>query len=128
MLTFADTSYLLSIPYRKFLTSVTSASDDRDRKSGDKFTERIHTVLLPDGRARKSELEADLQNMSQIEPYILHTFPHAERFKPVALAINNRNGQKVVCILSEDERHFKIFKVGAKQAEMGDDVDTTMDG
>ena len=84
-------------------------------------------MLLPEGRGSSSTIQIDLREPSQMESCIVHTFAHRERFKPQTLTVNNRKNRRVVCVLGQDKRSFRIFDVGARQADEGDDTDTPMD-
>ena len=133
MLITADTSYILSIPYRKVISQAVSSGEDDDVKDRVAVKEQVKSMLLPSGHAMQSSIQIDLQELSRIEAYILHAFPHSERFRPNTLAVNGRKNRRVFCVLGEDKRRFRMFSVEGEQSngettlQEDDDVDVRME-
>lgn len=44
-----------------------------------------------------------------IQPYIKHTFPLTESFKPAKIEVNGRKNRRVCLVISEDGRNMKIY-------------------
>ncbi|EOD47257.1 putative anaphase-promoting complex component cut20 apc4 protein [Neofusicoccum parvum UCRNP2] len=65
------------------------------------------------------------------QPLVRHVFPASERFAPVKIDVNGRKDRRVVCVLGDDLKHYKIYDLdyeSGKEGEGDTTVDTVMSG
>ncbi|KAL0259521.1 hypothetical protein SLS55_005258 [Diplodia seriata] len=63
--------------------------------------------------------------------FVKHVFPSSERFTPVKIDINGRKDRRVVCVLGNDLKHYKVYDLDydiEKEGEGDTTVDTIMSG
>lgn len=77
---------------------------------------------LPDGRAGSNRAVWDLSRHTELQPYIRHTFAASDRFKPSRLEINGRKDRRVICVLAEDLRYYRIFDLDFVGDEAGESM------
>lgn len=97
--TLTDTSYLLTFEHKRFTESGRVISS----------TTALMSLQLPNGAPPKDHQHLDLSTFEKIQPHIKHIFPSTERFTPIKMDVNGRQDRRVVCVIGEDRRHYKIF-------------------
>jgi len=87
-------------------------------------------MALPDGHASRNRAVWDLSKVAELQPYIRHTFAASDRFKPLKLEINGRRDRRVVCVLAEDLKHYRIFDLDFAGNEAGESMvqDVSVEG
>lgn len=56
--------------------------------------------------------------------HVIHAFSADSRFRPVHLNVNGRKDRRVVCVLGDDLKHYKLFDLDSVE---GDSGETTME-
>lgn len=121
MLTESDASLLLNFAYNGTLSDSPIAQMYRSRGSSQKQAAvSLEAMQLPDGRAGSNRAVWDLSQHTKLQPFVRHTFAASDRFKPLRLEINGRKGRRVVCVLAEDLRHYRIFDLDFAGGEAGE--------
>lgn len=99
---------ILRIPY---------ASPDAVSASADSSESITYTMLpaataskhlLPTGAPPASVQETAIQ-AEQVHNYTIHVFAQGERFVPHKLVVNGRKGRRVVVVLAEDGKHYRVL-------------------
>ncbi|KAF9695720.1 hypothetical protein EKO04_006381 [Ascochyta lentis] len=135
----ADTTHdhrLLRIPY--------NASQQTEVHMLARYTtlpETSHSsTLLPGGRAPPSSMRKVVEvSRAQIENLTMHVFDAEARFTPSKLVVNGRKGRRVVVVLAEDAKHYRVLDMDYPseraeeeetevEVEVGEDGDTVMSG
>ena len=66
----------------------------------------------------------DLSDEVKLKHYIRHTFPAGNIWTPQRLEVNGRKGRRAVCVISEDNLHFRIFDLdSSREVDGGEDED-----
>lgn len=52
--------------------------------------------------------------------HVMHVFPADHRFKPKLIDINGRKGRRVVCVLGDDLKTYKIFDLDSAEGDPGE--------
>ncbi|KAJ4988520.1 anaphase-promoting complex component Cut20/Apc4 [Stagonosporopsis vannaccii] len=96
------------------------------------------THLLPTGSApAASSRKLTRLTPAVVQQYTIHVFEHEGRFTPARLAVNGRKGRRVVVVLAEDGKHYRVLDMDypsqreneeETEVEVGEDGDTIMSG
>jgi anaphase-promoting complex subunit 4 len=78
--------------------------------------ESISQKQLPHGKPSKITSFLTMNN-TEMSPFIQHTFPAEERFKPLQIEVNGRKNRRFVAVIAEDLRHLRIFDLDFKAEE-----------
>ncbi|KAF2143445.1 uncharacterized protein K452DRAFT_248016 [Aplosporella prunicola CBS 121167] len=72
----------------------------------------------------------DLSTPEARRPFVRHVFPAGERFTPLRIDVNGRKDRRVVCVVGDDLKHYKIYDLdyeSGKEGEGEGEGDTTVD-
>ncbi|KAB2577683.1 hypothetical protein DBV05_g3785 [Lasiodiplodia theobromae] len=125
-----DTSYLLSLPYSSYATEQTPSTLHH---SSEPMFQPASAYSLPDGMPLPDDSRQiwDLDTPDCWAPFVKHVFPSSERFTPIKIDVNGRKDRRVVCVLGDDLKHYKIYDLdydSGKEGEGDTTVDTIMSG
>ncbi|KAF3041164.1 hypothetical protein E8E12_009334 [Didymella heteroderae] len=102
---------ILRIPYA-------ASHNSSDAKSSSSNSETIPYTTLPADQASQHLLPAGAPPPSaqetqtspeQVQTYTIHVFARGERFVPHKLVVNGRKGRRVVVVLAEDGKHYRVL-------------------
>ncbi|KAF2104344.1 hypothetical protein NA57DRAFT_70554 [Rhizodiscina lignyota] len=76
----------------------------------------------------------DTTNSGPPRKHVIHAFSADSRFRPVHLNVNGRRDRRVVCVLGDDLKHYKVFDLDTAEGDSGEttiggvdeDMDTVM--
>lgn len=127
---------ILSIPYND-----TSARESRTLpiKYSAIPSANCKEHLLPTGTAPPASLREPTQlSPTQVQGLTRHVFETEARFTPSTFVVNGRKARRVLVVLAEDRKHYRILDMDypsqrdeekdATDAELGEDGDTVMSG
>ncbi|EKG12239.1 hypothetical protein MPH_10646 [Macrophomina phaseolina MS6] len=126
-----DASYLLSFPYSAFSAERTPSTLHHSHNVS--ASHSASSSALPCGTPAPDEAR-EVWNLEMPEtwaPFVRHVFPASERFTPLKIDVNGRKDRRVVCVLSDDLKHYKIYDLdyeSGKEGEADTTVDTVMSG
>ncbi|KAL1650708.1 hypothetical protein SLS58_000826 [Diplodia intermedia] len=88
---------------------------------------------LPDGTPPSDESRQTwvMDTPDDWAAFVKHVFPSSERFTPAKIDINGRKDRRVVCVLGNDLKHYKVYDLDydiEKEGEGDTTVDTIMSG
>ncbi|KAJ4364769.1 hypothetical protein N0V95_000717 [Ascochyta clinopodiicola] len=100
------------------------------------------STLLPAGTAAPPSSRRVVEiSHAQIESLTKHVFDAEARFTPSKLVVNGRKGRRVVVVLAEDAKHYRVLDMDypseraegeeeerETEGEVGEDGDTVMSG
>lgn len=71
----------------------------------------ITGIVFPDGKAGTDRPVWDLTNPESIDThgYVRHVFPFKDKFVPLKLEVNGREHRRVVVVLEERSRAYKVL-------------------
>jgi anaphase-promoting complex subunit 4 len=96
--------------------------------------------LLPTGSApTSSDRKITTITPTVVQQYTIHVFEKEARFTPSKLVVNGRKGRRVVVVLAEDGKHYRVLDLdypsqreeeGETEVDVGEDAegDTAMSG
>lgn len=118
-----DASYILNFTYStaaapSLPSSLSSSSTTLPNLPYCARTTSFASIQLPHGRADEARHVLDLSTPERLRSYVKHVFPARERFVPVRLEVNGRKDRRVVCVLGEDLRHYKVFDLDYQKNEV----------
>ena len=125
---------ILRIPY-------TAAGQSEDPALSYRTLSAAETAdrLLPTGTAPAAASRTVAEfTPAQLQQYTIHVFEREGRFTPTRLVVNGRKGRRVVVVLAEDGKHYRVLDLdypsqreeeeGETEVEVGEDGDTVMSG
>ncbi|KAK7545985.1 anaphase-promoting complex, cyclosome, subunit 4-domain-containing protein [Phyllosticta citricarpa] len=127
------TSYLLFLPYSVFSRDFAPTAQFTTAT----FAQETSAYALPGGSAipleNRDSWQFEAANTDHWSRYVKHVFPAGDHFVPLRLEVNGRKDRRIVCVLGEDLRHYKIFDLdyGAQRDGDGEGettIDTIMSG
>ena len=102
---------LLSLPYSgsPAVTEVPATPYSSAGSSGK--AQDVTSMAFPDGQASRSRPAWDLTSpeSSSLNQYIRHVFYKQDRFMPFRIEINGREHRRVVVVLEEKRRAYKVL-------------------
>ncbi|KAK7717006.1 hypothetical protein SLS57_006413 [Botryosphaeria dothidea] len=126
-----DASYLLSFPYSALSTEQAPSTLHHSQNAAD--SHHAASSALPQGRPQSDDAREiwSLDIPEAWAPFVKHVFPASERFTPIKIDVNGRKDRRVVCVLGDDLKHYKIYDLdydSGKEGEADTTVDTIMSG
>lgn len=97
---------------------------------------RLESLQLPHGKAEGPRRSWKIKSMEDLGPLgvVKHRFSEKDHFSPLKLVVNGRKNRRVICVVGEDLKHYRVYDMdfpGAKEngsKDSGDDEDITMTG
>ena len=76
------------------------------------------------GAASESAIGLDNTERKAVGGFTWHTFPSSASSAPEKLEINGRKGRRVVCVVTKDKLHYRVFDIDSHAGdEAADDTD-----
>ena len=74
----------------------------------------------PAGTEQHPRPSVDLTDAKQLELYTWQQFPAGVSWTPQRLEVNGRKGRRVVCVVTEDGFHYRVYDLDASQSSVED--------
>ncbi|KAK8233790.1 anaphase-promoting complex, cyclosome, subunit 4-domain-containing protein [Phyllosticta capitalensis] len=121
-------SYLLFLPYSIYSREFAPTAQFTTTT----FAPETGAHAMPSGSAipleKRDSWRLEAVGADDWRGYVKHVFPAGDHFVPLRLEVNGRKDRRIICILGEDLRHYKIFDLDYGAQRDGDgDGDTTID-
>ncbi|KAF2085557.1 hypothetical protein K490DRAFT_46593 [Saccharata proteae CBS 121410] len=118
-----EASYLITFPYNQDGSDGHIASLYRC----DPNSASPSTVGLPDGECPPVQARPiwRVETIDDLLPHVKHVFPASERFSPIKIDVNGRKDRRVVCVLGDDLKHFKVYDLDYEGEGLEGDVTFT---
>ncbi|KAL8656732.1 MAG: hypothetical protein Q9210_000073 [Variospora velana] len=92
-----DSSRLLNIHYRPRDLSSSSLLYHAQQPIGEEGSAEPHSI--------------DLRNPKEVAARTIHRFPADEAWAPRRLEVNGRKGRRILCVLAEDNLHYRQYAI-----------------
>ncbi|KAK8182382.1 anaphase-promoting complex, cyclosome, subunit 4-domain-containing protein [Phyllosticta citribraziliensis] len=122
------TSYLLFLPYSAYSRDFAPTA----QFTTSTFAQETLAHALPGGSAipleNRDGWQFEAADSERWSRYVKHVFRAGDHFVPLRLEVNGRKDRRIVCVLGEDLKHYKIFDLDYDSQRDGDgEGDTTID-
>lgn len=74
-----------------------------------------------DHRSTPERYAIDLTNPNDLAIHTVHQFPAGKVWRPQRLEVNGRKGRRVVCVVAEDQLHYRQLDIDSLKETNGED-------